>query len=396
MQLRIDQAGLAAGTPGRSRTDGLATGALVTLRNTGSGSTTLFRLLWVPPGDTTAVVSLVATGDPKVWTFSPTAARYGSYLIELIEDEGRSTERREQRVFVVRTPNGLIIPALNELADPLASLLNQNVADSINNATDFVDANLNAVAYAGWWRAWAEMANNVGSSIGRFGVEADTVAFYPLDRSLVDLGPNAYHAVATVGMARYSPMAPGLWGLDRIRASGGIDVVRTTVGATPALVMPGELTVEFLYHRYDNASLTSPRILYFGTNVTGAAANNIQWELQFHLTTNDFVWKQQNGTTVDVTYTVNGFLPGWGVTHVAATRTAGQVVQLYLDGLPCGAPSAPLAAPTGGANGWLNFISNQVPISMISQVRISNTAHSAAKILADRNATLGRLFGRVG
>lgn len=158
--LKIDQAGLSAGVAGRSRTDGLATGALVTLTNTGSG-TTLMRLLWAPPGDTTALSSLAVTGDPKVWTFSPTASKYGSYLVELIADQGLVTEKRERRVLVVRTPNRkLVIPALNERGDNAASLLaagQEQVEASNNNAVDYLDATLNGVPYAGWWRAIHEM-----------------------------------------------------------------------------------------------------------------------------------------------------------------------------------------------------------------------------------------------
>src|SRR3954470_24157820 len=114
-QLRIDQEGLSPGTAGVSRTDGLATGALVTLTNTGSGATTTFRLLWVPPGDALAIATLAPTDDPKVWTFEPATEKYGSYRVELVVNEGLTTELRERRILAVRTPGlGLVIPAFNE------------------------------------------------------------------------------------------------------------------------------------------------------------------------------------------------------------------------------------------------------------------------------------------
>ena len=161
-QLQIDQATLSpTGTPGRARTDGLAGGQLVTLTNTGSGSTTLFRFLDIPPGDTTAVASLAATGNPKIWTFSPTASVYGSYLIELIEDVGLPTEVKERRVFGIRTPRlNLLIPALNEQGDRTASLINAGAAQieaADNNADDHPDADLGARTYAAWWRWVAEI-----------------------------------------------------------------------------------------------------------------------------------------------------------------------------------------------------------------------------------------------
>lgn len=177
-QLKIDQATLApAGTAGKSRTDGLAGGQLVTLTNTGTGSTTRFRLLWVPAGDTTAVSSLTQTG-PKVWTFSPTAARYGTYRIELIEDEGLATERRERRVFRIRTPNrGLVIPALNETGDPSASLANAGAAAieaAEDNSNDWPTASLNTVRYAAWWRLLHELVAAVDALPTSF--DSDAIA----------------------------------------------------------------------------------------------------------------------------------------------------------------------------------------------------------------------------
>ncbi len=159
-KIRISQAGLSAGVVGRSRTDGLDTGALVTIENTGTGSTTLFRLSWVPMGDTTAVASLAVTGAPKVWTFSPTASRYGSFRIDLIEDEGLATEYRETRIFGIRTPSaGLLIPAFNTRASKIASLINNGsdqVDASEDNSTDYAGA-LGAFDYTGWHRALHEL-----------------------------------------------------------------------------------------------------------------------------------------------------------------------------------------------------------------------------------------------
>src|SRR5262252_9924968 len=158
--MKIDQAGLPAGVAGEARTVGLATGALVTLTNTGTGSTTRFRLLWTPIGDTTAVSTLAATGNPKIWTFTPTANKPGTFRIELIQDEGLPTEVRERRVFRVRTPGGLVIPALNELGDMNASLVNAGAPQidaAEDNSDDWTsDTALNGRRYAAWWRALHE------------------------------------------------------------------------------------------------------------------------------------------------------------------------------------------------------------------------------------------------
>lgn len=155
-QLKIDQAGLVPeGSPGVARTDGKADGSLVTLTNTGEGATTAFRLLWTPPGDVDAVGSLAATEeDPKVWTFSPTPARYGTYEVEMIENAGLTSEKRERRAFVVRTPYlGLVIPALNERGNKSSTLVATGDTDIVdNNSQDDPDPDLAALNFAGWWR----------------------------------------------------------------------------------------------------------------------------------------------------------------------------------------------------------------------------------------------------
>lgn len=167
--LRIDQVGLPPGTPGRSRTDGLANGANITLTDTSPGSgTTEFRLLWTPPVDAVAVASLAASVDPKVWTFQPTAGKYGTYLVELVRraDPSLLTVTRERRVIVMRTPNlGLVIPALGELGYPTASLADAGGAELVdNNATDFGNPAMNAVPYAAWWRAIHELIMTVDAA----------------------------------------------------------------------------------------------------------------------------------------------------------------------------------------------------------------------------------------
>lgn len=174
--IRIDQSGLPDGEAGKSRTDGVADGSLVTLTDTSPSGSTDFKMLWTPPGDATAVPSLAATGDPKVWTFSPEALKYGSYLVELVRNAGLLSETRERRVLVVRTPNlGLIIPALNERGYSKASLDDPSGAElGDNNATDFDDPDLNELPYASWWRAMHELITRVDASASAAGGVAVT------------------------------------------------------------------------------------------------------------------------------------------------------------------------------------------------------------------------------
>lgn len=156
--LLLDQAGLPAGNPGFARTDGLATGALVTVSSVGGGTTHALRLLWVPPTDTTAVASLTQT-TPTTWTFSPTPGAVGTYRIELTVDAGTSLEDRQIRAFAMRTPNlGLLIPAANEGADPGATLANVGAAQIGRSEQNEPFGPFVAGSAWGWFRALEEMA----------------------------------------------------------------------------------------------------------------------------------------------------------------------------------------------------------------------------------------------
>lgn len=162
----IDQAGLPPGTPGQARTDGLLTGALVTLTSVSGGLTCRFQLLWVPPGDVTAVGSLTQTG-PTTWTFSPTPGVWGSYRIELIVDEGLPTEERQVRIFGVRSPvAGLLVPAANERADAGASLINAGAAVIARSEQNEPFGPFITGSAWGWWRALSELATAVEAGGG--------------------------------------------------------------------------------------------------------------------------------------------------------------------------------------------------------------------------------------
>lgn len=143
---RIDQAGRPAGTPGVARTDGLDTGAQVTVTIITPGAVNAVRVLWKPSADAASVVVDFGGG---VFKFSPSPKVYGTWIIQ-IEVDGDTDEM----VFGVRTPRlGILIPAFNEIADPNASLY--------LNGPDQVDASQNnepyaanpAINYAGWWPA---------------------------------------------------------------------------------------------------------------------------------------------------------------------------------------------------------------------------------------------------
>jgi hypothetical protein len=233
-QLKIGQAGLPPGTPGRSRTDGKADGALVTLENVDPNGVTTIRLLWGPPDDTTAAPSLAPTGA-DVWTFSPTAGCYGTYLIELLED-GLPVDCR---ILGIRTPSKhLLIPAFNEVASKFASWVNDGddqVALSQNNATDYANAALDALPYAGWWRSQHELYRAVESA-GGVGPTGPTGPTGPISEPLYygDTGATGDTGAAGATGLQGIAGAPGDTGSPGAAGPPGVDGATGSTGATGA------------------------------------------------------------------------------------------------------------------------------------------------------------------
>lgn len=167
MALKFDQTGLSAGVAGYSRTDGLATGALVTVTRSGSDPGTA-RLVMTPPDDTGALASWTQTSS-TTWTFTPTAGTYGTYRVEEITLPGTTRESRQSRIFGIRLPrSGLLIPALNERADARANMVDTSTAitdASDNNSSDNLrNPDLAGFRYAGWWRSMVELYRVVENS----------------------------------------------------------------------------------------------------------------------------------------------------------------------------------------------------------------------------------------
>lgn len=303
-QIQIDQAGLApAGSPGISRTDGLDDGSVVTLTNTGSGSTTLFRLLDVPLGDTTAAATLTPTGgDPKVWEFTPTAGVFGTYLIELIEDQNQVTEKTERRIFGIRLqPSGLLIPGLNEIADPTASLINDGagpIEASDDNAIDYTsNALLNDRRYAGWWRKMYELfitANSgggggaVSSVFGRSGAVLAVSGDYDSDQ--VD---NA----SSVPGASVSAALDALAGASAPTMQDVFD--QSALGpASPLIQTSAGQSLEFSDAVGESFSFISSSTGAFIVNTPGAASSMAALGFQFLATTNPLLL-QAPGAIID-------------------------------------------------------------------------------------------------
>jgi hypothetical protein len=171
--MRIDQAGLSAGSPGIARDDGLSDGSLVTVTSLSHQTSFEVALLWVGLHgvvDTTSRATL-QKASANSYTFEPTAGALGSWRIELVTDRGTAAEDRQVRIFAVRD-GGLRIPAANEQADPEANLINSGsayVARSEFNAGDGVaDSPQEDASYVSHWRPIADLihAHNGGAGGG--------------------------------------------------------------------------------------------------------------------------------------------------------------------------------------------------------------------------------------
>ena len=153
--IKFDQAGIPAGVGGKARDDGLDTGVKVFVRND-SGNPCICEFWWKPPDDGAAALS---QNSPSEWEFTPTALRYGEYIVSMTEDAGTASETIQIKAFGIRLATSqLLIPGLNSRGDfeiNLASSAPDKVTAAIiayNNVT-----NPEGLDYLNWWQAQREL-----------------------------------------------------------------------------------------------------------------------------------------------------------------------------------------------------------------------------------------------
>lgn len=169
--LTLNQVGLPAGTTNEARDDGLDTGAVMSWTASGFVSTFRMELLWTaqhPSPDTTAEASFALSG-PATYSATPTAARYGTYLVRLITDEGTADEDEITLGFaVLSSPTALRIPAPQERGDPNASLVLATPAQkrlSWFNKPELTGPFSGAGgSWAPWWRPHADMIHEFNTT----------------------------------------------------------------------------------------------------------------------------------------------------------------------------------------------------------------------------------------
>lgn len=179
----INQAGIAPGVAGQSRSDGLRTGALVTVTHDAADAVfTEFSLLWAPTDDFTAASSFAQVGTHATFSPDPTS-KGGTYRIRMRVSTA-STTTDVIRLFAVRTAiANLRIPALNERADETASLTNHGA--STIAASEFNEPSISGPFaggnYGGWYSAINELATKVESLASGGGVAKSMSVLYAVD-----------------------------------------------------------------------------------------------------------------------------------------------------------------------------------------------------------------------
>ncbi len=169
----LDQVGLPGGTVNEARSDGLDTGAVMSATVSGYVSTHRAELLWVaqhPSPDTTSVATFVAVGA-NGYSWTPTAGRYGTWILHVVTDEGTADEDECFLGFaVLSSPTALRIPAPQERGDPFASLV---LATAVQKRLSWFNEPEVAGPFAGaggmwapWWRPHADMIHIFNTSGG--------------------------------------------------------------------------------------------------------------------------------------------------------------------------------------------------------------------------------------
>lgn len=156
-KIKLDQVGLSPpGEEDQSRSDGLADGSRMSAYSVDEHTTYKWEMLWAPLDDI-AVVVVDSTGRLCYW--DPQAAAYGEYNIRLTVDEGLPTQNVIDRTFGIRTPKkGILYPALNQDADPNASLVNAGPDRVRASTTNEPFGPFTGGSYAGWLMHYYELA----------------------------------------------------------------------------------------------------------------------------------------------------------------------------------------------------------------------------------------------
>lgn len=204
------------------------------------------------------------------------------------------------------------------------------------------------------------------------------------------------------GYTSFGAVYPGVLGFQCDSVSS-----MNRAGHDSSLLLQGAMTVEFIGVVAD-PSVADETLISFGLGTwDGTAANNFQYKLEVKkkagggaLPQLGLRWLQQNSSPPnDSTYDSGTPLPLGTVFHCAVTRSASQVIKIYINGT-LRQTSGALTAPTGGTGGRLCFFQKAATTGTeicegmtIASMKIIASELTAAEVKAEFNRTLGVHYG---
>ncbi len=155
--IKFDQVGLSAGVDGKSRSDGLSTGAVVTVTNVGGGACTC-EFLWKPVADTTSTLIQIS---PTQWQFTPQASCYGDYIVRLTEI---TSDTIDDKAFGVRLTNSNLLPlGFNARGSNTVSLTSSVGVKAAAALYSTHNETFSGMDWLGWWPYLHELYTYVES-----------------------------------------------------------------------------------------------------------------------------------------------------------------------------------------------------------------------------------------
>lgn len=221
----FDQTGLPAGTGG-SRSDGLNTGATVTVTNA-SGQPCRCEFWWVPPDDAGVEASLAQIG-PTQWSFDPDPGIDGEYIVRMVEAEGTENETEDIKRFGIRLPvSGLLVPGLNSRGDFSINLASTAGEKTTAAAISFANEGLAADAsidWANWWEQQSELYDAVEALAAAPSGGQDGVNVFVWEPLYAGSSPNVY---STFQLA-----------FNAAAAADGPAIIKLQIGASAVFSIP--------------------------------------------------------------------------------------------------------------------------------------------------------------